>query len=147
MIRFSLRCSNGHGFESWFQSNEAYETLGKAGMLTCPSCDCTKIEKSMMTPGLGSSSDGEKEVQPETKPEVRGAGEKTRKSLKEIRKWVEANTEYVGKRFAAEARAIHEGDSPERSIYGEARPADAMDLLQDGIPVLPLPWPNKHNTN
>ena len=69
------------------------------------------------------------------------------KAVQEFRRKVEANSEYVGENFANEARAIHDGDTPERSIYGEARPEDARKLLEDGVPVMPLPFTAKSKTN
>ena len=147
MIRFSLRCSNEHVFESWFKSNEAYESLGKAGMLSCPACGDSKVEKNMMAPGLGSSSCEEMAKPASGKREIVGTKTPKEKALKDLKKWVERNSEYVGKRFVQEARAIHDGDAPERSIFGEAVVADAVELLEDGVPVLPLPLQVTRKTN
>ncbi len=150
MIKFSLRCSNEHSFESWFRSNEAYDSLGAAGMLSCPECGCTEIRKNMMTPGLGLSFGGTPPEAPEA-PASPPASATTKspkaQALHELKKWVENNSEYVGTRFANEARAIHDGESPKRSIHGEANLAEAVELLEEGMPVLPLPWPNKQKTN
>ena len=63
--------------------------------------------------------------------------------MAEIRRQIEANSEDVGDDFAKEARAIHDGTRPERSIIGRARPEEASSLIEDGVPVVPLPWGNK----
>ena len=147
MIRFTLRCSNGHNFDSWFKSNEAYESLGSAGMLSCPVCGVAEIEKSLMAPGLGSSSNGDEAQPDEGKPSLSVSSTPAERALKELRKWVERNSEYVGPSFAKEARDMHEGVSQKRSVFGEAKFDEAVDLLDDGIPVLPLPWPSTRKTN
>lgn len=136
MIRFSLRCERDHGFESWFASNAAYDGLAKAGQLTCPVCGSAKVEKALMAPAVAASD------APEAAPPDRMAG-----MLAAWRKQVEENSDYVGVEFAREARAIHEGLAPERPIWGEARPAEAKALIEDGIPVAPLPFLPRSKTN
>ncbi|MBI1171891.1 DUF1178 family protein [bacterium] len=136
MIRYSLKCSADHSFDSWFQSASAYETLAGAGHVACPVCGVTKVEKALMAPRVAQS-----EVAlsvPQTEME---------KAMAELRRKVEENSEYVGVNFVAEARKMHEGAVPERSIYGEARPEEAMRLLQDGVPVAPLPFMPARKTN
>ncbi len=147
MIRFSLKCSNGHCFDSWFKSNEAYESLGMAEMLSCPVCNVTEIEKNLMAPGLGSTSNGNEAPSEQPTPSTSAAATPSERALKELAKWIEKNSEYVGPGFAEEARAIHEGDSPKRSIFGEAEFGEAVELLEDGVPVMPLPWPSSRKTN
>ncbi|MFT4149866.1 MAG: DUF1178 family protein [Paracoccaceae bacterium] len=131
MIRYALKCPSDHGFESWFQSSEAYEALRRAGHVACPACGSTQVEKALMAPSVRTD-EGER-------PLSRPAGERER-ALAELRRQVEANSEYVGMGFAAEARAIHAGDAPERAIYGEARPDEAKALIEEGVPVAPLPF-------
>jgi hypothetical protein len=142
MIRYSLKCENDHSFDSWFQSAEAFEKLLGTDMVTCAVCGAINVEKAIMA------------------PQVRIAHKKGAKSgvlsapaspaeqaLIEMRKKIEDNSEDVGTNFAAEARAIHSGDAPERSIYGEAKIQDAKSLIDDGIGVTPLPWGNKGKAN
>lgn len=134
MIKFSLRCDQGHHFESWFQSGQAFDTLQARGMVTCPDCASTSVQKALMTPALAAE-------RPAAAPDDKAA------RLQALRAEVEANADYVGPRFADEARAMYLGDLPERPIYGEAALPEARALLEEGIPVLPLPFTPKAKTN
>ncbi|SLN75029.1 DUF1178 family protein [Ruegeria meonggei] len=151
MIQYALKCSNGHTFDSWFQSAAAYDKLANAGMVTCAVCGDACVEKAIMTP----------RVRPARKADARTtvplpaantinvamppAG--VEKVLAELRRKVEENSDYVGKDFAAEARKIYLGDAPERAIYGEAKLEDAKALIDDGVPVAPLPFIPNRKTN
>lgn len=130
MIQFSLKCDKDHRFDSWFQSADAFDKLHAAGMVTCAVCGSSHVEKALMAPKVR---DSKKRSAPQS-PDIR------EQALAELKKQVEQNSEYVGMNFAREARDIHEGITPERSIYGEARPEDAKKLIEDGIPVAPLPF-------
>jgi hypothetical protein len=138
MIRYSLSCSNGHDFESWFPSGSGYDALHAKGLVTCPECGSAQVEKALMAPRV---------AQMEPKARLRGEATEREKALAELRRKVEENSEYVGMNFVAEARAMHDGDKPERSIHGEARADEALKLLEDGIPVAPLPFMPKTKTN
>ena len=135
MIRYALKCAKGHSFESWFQSADAFDALMDKGLVECPECGVHDVEKAVMAPRVGAS-------RALSTPE----GE-TQKALAEMRARIEAESDYVGEKFAAEARAMHLGDVPERSIYGEARPEEARALLEDGVPVLPLPFSPKRKVS
>ena len=140
MIRYTLTCPEDHGFDSWFQSAQAYDALRATGLVTCPECGATNIAKALMAPAVRPAR-GTTAQDAEPRPSLRAEpADSKAAALAELRRQVEANSEYVGVNFVAEARAIHDGDAPERSIYGEARPAEAMQLLQDGVPVAPLPF-------
>lgn len=144
MIRYALKCENGHPFDSWFQSAEAFEGLISRKFVQCPECGSHGVAKSLMAPGVA----GTKKKQPTAPETPRKLPEDSRETaLAELRKHVEENSEYVGLNFAAEARAIHSGDAPERSIYGEARIGDARALIEDGVPVAPLPFAPKRKMN
>ncbi|MCK0095392.1 DUF1178 family protein [Yoonia sp. F2084L] len=127
MIRFNLKCDQDHEFESWFQSGAAFDKLVGAGMVNCTSCGSAKVSKTIMAPAVSTSSQI-------TAPKP------TETAIAEMRKKVEANSDYVGKGFAKEARDMHDGTVPARPIYGEANLAEAKKLVDDGIPVLPLPF-------
>ncbi|SFJ58668.1 DUF1178 family protein [Jannaschia pohangensis] len=133
MIRYSLKCSEGHAFDSWFQSVDAYDRLVLAGMATCAVCGSKDVEKALMAPKVGGSLSA-----PASDMEARVAS---------LRAKVEAEATYVGSRFASEARAIHESGAPDRPIYGEANGAEVKALLEDGIPVAPLPFIPKSRAN
>ncbi|MGV8984991.1 MAG: DUF1178 family protein [Cypionkella sp.] len=136
MIRYTLKCSADHGFDSWFQSASAYDSLAAAGHVACPVCGVTAVEKSLMTPGVAL---GQAQLSvPQNDKE---------KAVAALRRKVEENAEYVGVDFVAEARKMHEGSAPERSIYGEARPEEAIKLLEEGVPVAPLPFMPTRKTN
>lgn len=137
MIRYSLSCANDHGFESWFQSAEAYERLRAADHVACAVCGSTEVTKSLMAPAVRSSRKAAEKDKPGPLSAPASAEEE---ALAAMRRQIEENSDYVGLNFAAEARAIHEGDAPERSIYGEARPDEARRLIEDGVPVAPLPF-------
>ncbi len=135
MIRYSLKCGAGHGFDSWFQSADAYSALRDTAMLTCPICGSAEIDKGLMAPAVRPA----RATQP-TKPNLATPGTEVEAALAALKKQIEENSEYVGLNFAAEARRMHDGDTPERAIYGEAKPEDARQMIEDGLPVAPLPF-------
>lgn len=141
MIRYALKCASGHEFESWFQSAAAFDTLAGSGMVSCPDCGSADIAKSLMAPRVRAARDAVAET-PLTAP-----NENSGSMLAKLREHVEKNADYVGLSFAAEARAMHDGAQPERAIYGEAKPQDAKELIEDGIPVAPLPFTPRAKQN
>lgn len=147
MIRFALKCSQGHSFDSWFKSNDAYDSLRAAGMVACAVCGDASVEKDLMAPTLskGSKSPAGPALPPA--PSLSAPASPAEQALAELRKKVEENSDYVGSKFTEEARRIHNGDTPERSIYGEATAKDAKELIEDGIPVVPLPFMPGRKTN
>lgn len=128
MVRYSLRCGEGHAFESWFASATAFDDLAGRGLLACAECGSAAVEKAPMAPRVATAEGAEA---------ARAARER---ALRELKARIERESDYVGLSFAQEARAIHEGRAPERSIHGEARPEEARALIEDGIPVAPLPF-------
>lgn len=141
MIRFSLKCQDDHAFESWFQSGEAYDSLRTAGHVACPVCGSTTVEKSLMAPSVRPARKAA------TRPDLSAPASDAEKALAELRRKVEENSEYVGLDFVTEARRIHDGEAPERAIYGEARIDEAKKLIEDGVPVAPLPFLPNRRTN
>ena len=139
MIRYSLKCPSDHDFESWFQSATAFDALLKSGHLTCPACGSADVAKSLMAPTVRLARNAAA-VAPKTRPNLSRPETDMETALAAMRKQVEENSEYVGMNFVAEARRIHDGDAPERSIYGEAKPEEARRLIEDGVPVAPLPF-------
>jgi hypothetical protein len=132
MIRYALSCDRDHSFESWFQSADAFDRLQAAQRIACTVCGSTSVSKSLMAPAVAVSEPGDRPLA-RPRSEVEAA-------LAAMRRQIEETSDYVGLNFAAEARAIHDGTSPSRSIYGEARAEEARQLLEDGIPVAPLPF-------
>jgi len=142
MIRYALTCAEGHRFESWFQSADAFDTLLDAGMLCCAVCGGASVEKCLMAPSLGS----ERETAAPPRPLSRPASPAER-ALAELKRKVEAESDYVGLRFAQEARDMHEGTTPRRTIHGEARFDEAKKLIEEGVPIAPLPFTPGRKTN
>lgn len=137
MIRYSLRCDKAHAFDSWFASASAFDRLAAAGQVACPVCGATTVEKALMAPAVAST---EAAAAPAPRPRLDQPDTPLEAAMAELRRQIEANSDYVGMNFAAEARAIHEGEAPARAIYGETRPEEARKLIEDGVPVAPLPF-------
>lgn len=150
MIQYALKCENGHQFDSWFQSASAFDALAAAGHLSCAICGSAKVAKAIMAPRVAKStpqdaplpdSQAAPQAPPETPAQVVNApSPEVAKAIAELRRKVEESSDYVGENFAKEARAMHLGEVPERSIYGEARLDQAKELIEDGVPLLPLPF-------
>lgn len=136
MIQYALKCDNDHTFDSWFQSASAFDKLKSAGMIICETCGSSHINKAIMAPNVAPS-----------RKQVTLAPKAEETPVAEMQKTVEANSEYVGQNFAKEARSMHLGETQERSIYGEAKIEDAKKLIDDGIPVVPLPFVPKRKKN
>jgi|TARA_A200000159_G_C7239303_1_gene303819 hypothetical protein len=134
MINYTLKCDQNHTFDSWFKSAEAFEMLVKKSMVVCSECGSTKITKAIMAPSVSTSR------KKDNKPSELEKKSKLKNDILELKKKIEANSEYVGNNFANEARSMYLGETPERSIYGEAKTDDAKKLIDDGIPVMPLPF-------
>ncbi len=130
MILFTLKCAGGHEFEAWFRDGATYERQAARGLVTCPECGDTGIEKAPMAPRLGRAAADAPPPSPEP----------LRRMLQQVRRQVEQNCEYVGERFAAEARRIHQGEAKARGIYGEATEAESRSLADEGIEVARIPW-------
>ena len=163
MIRYALACSKGHTFESWFQNSTAYDKQAKRGLVECPVCGDSKVEKALMAPTLAGTKKRGRPSPPAAMPAPSAEAAVTseapspvamispeerefRSKLKELRDHLTANADNVGKKFPEEARKMHYGETEHRSIYGEASPQDAKDLHEEGIEFHPLPvLPDERN--
>ena len=149
MIRYALGCETGHTFESWFNNSAAYDRQAARGLIACPLCGSTKVEKAIMAPALsGAREDPAPAAEPEKTPVAIVSKEEVevRKKLKELRDHVVKNADYVGEKFPEEARRMHYGEIDHRSIYGEASPDAARSLADEGIEFHPLPrLPDERN--
>lgn len=151
MIRYALRCDRGHRFDSWFGSSGDFDRLFAAKLLSCAICGGAKVDKDLMAPSVASGS-GASKAAPDPAPDVAAPklsapASPAEQALVELRRRIEAASDNVGRDFAAEARRIHDGTAPARPIIGEARPAEARRLIEDGIPVAPLPWSAPRKTH
>ncbi|TVV73295.1 DUF1178 family protein [Sphingomonas solaris] len=150
MIVFDLACEGGgHVFEAWFGSTGDYDSQQARGLVSCPICGDAKVAKAVMAPRVSAKSNSltvsparsaERSVaKAETPPPEEMKALLT--AMAEVQRRALATSDYVGDSFAAEARAIHLGESDQRSIHGIATPAQARGLVEDGIEVAPLPFP------
>lgn len=145
MIQYALKCSQGHSFDSWFQSAAAFDKLVGSGLVSCAICGGADVEKAIMAPRVSAARDLVA-PQPDPKPLSQPSGPQEQ-AMAELRRKIEENSDYVGKDFATEARAMHDGETAHRAIYGEARTDEARKLLEDGVPVAPLPFLPKRQAN
>lgn len=141
MIRYDLCCDNGHEFDGWFRNSDGFDALRAAGQVTCTICGSGEVAKALMAPRVAADKPTDKAAP------LRAPRNAQEAALEGLRRHVEENSDYVGMSFAAEARAMHDGDAPARAIHGEARPEDAKKLLEDGIPVAPLPFRSRQRAN
>lgn len=148
MIRYALRCERGHEFESWFQSSSAYDSQHKRGLVGCPACDSTKVEKAIMAPQIARKGRSKNSDAPVVAPAEQSTSTTLVMSpqerelvtkLRELRDHVVKNADNVGKKFPDEARKMHYGDIEHRAIYGEATSEEARALVDEGVDVAPLP--------
>jgi hypothetical protein len=141
LIRFSLICDQEHNFEAWFRSNDDFDRQKKRGFVDCPTCGSNKVEKALMAPAVSTGRKREKialamnEMQKKAMAEMKALSEKIRE-----------NADYVGDKFAEEARKIHFGEADARGIYGEATLDEAKSLAEDGVGFMPIPvFPEDRN--
>ena len=166
MIKYSLICDQGHTFESWFSNAEGYETQVKRGFVECPACQSKQVTKALMAPSVSTSRRKEKiaaqimasqmsaapDPAPNPAPEPQPMAlldesqQAMRNMLREMHRKLTENSTDVGDRFVTEARDMQSGEIPTRAIHGRASLEDAKALLEEGIPVLPLPTlPDERN--
>jgi len=140
MIRYTLRCSNDHEFEMWFRSIADYDRAIGADEVACPVCGQSKVEKALMAPAVAGARKGDPGKEERVKLAVPDPRQQAmRETLLALRKQVTENADYVGPRFAEEARKIHYNEVEARGIYGEATSEEAQALTEEGIGFLPLP--------
>jgi hypothetical protein len=151
MIKFALVCARGHEFQSWFRSSEAFDTQVKSGLVLCPLCQATEVTKAIMAPAIASWGEAERAKSP-AQPQAQKVALLDRHDLKSramidaFRRRIFAEADDVGSRFAEEARKIHSGLVPGRAIHGQASIGDARALIEEGVPVLPVPSsPDEYN--
>jgi hypothetical protein len=142
MIRYALACGAGHDFEGWFGGSDDFDVQSARGLVSCPACGSPEVRKQIMAPAVVTS-----------KGRTLTTSDPSREMMMEmanqVRRHVEDNFDNVGDAFAREARAIHEGRSEERGIYGEATLKEVRALVEDGVPVAPLPQtpPDRQDLN
>ena len=148
MIVFDLSCDHGHAFEGWFRSSDDFVAQQDKGLLICPQCGSGAIDKAPMAPAVPRKGNqiveraapdaGKRPVaNAPMPPEVAAAIEHLAKAQAEALK----NSTWVGKSFAEQSRAMHYGEREQAAIHGETSIDEARELLEDGVPIAPLPLP------
>jgi hypothetical protein len=150
MILYDLKCEKGHVFEAWFHSSATFDDQVTNGEVVCAVCGSAKVGKAPMAPrvskGRNAAESGPPAKAPRGEAATLAAGEtagELRRKLKELRRHIESNCDYVGTAFAEEARKIHYGESEARGIYGETSDDEAKKLNDEGVPVARVPWLRK----
>ena len=141
MILFDLKCDKNHKFECWFASSANYEEQLKNKMIVCPHCNSTKIEKAIMAPNINTKS-AKNHIKDK---KVIEAQKTLEKKIKKFKKYIEKNTDNVGKNFAEEAKKIYYGETKPRPIRGESTEKETQELVEEGIPFSRLPWQSKED--
>lgn len=138
MIRYDLVCEKAHEFDAWFADSASYDDQAARGFLSCPHCGTSKVTKAIMAPRIG-------RAQPAASPPQEGPGlmdgmpAEVRKALREVRAKMLSGSEDVGVGFSDQARRMHKGEIPYRSIRGGASPDQVRELVEEGVPVAPIP--------
>ncbi len=158
MIRYQLKCGNDHAFEGWFSSSKAYDAQSRNKQVTCPLCGTTNVEKAIMAPRVARSRSRKAapaveapvepsvEAAPRQQHMLNGEQRKLLNQMRKLRDEMLAKSDYVGPRFAEEARRIHNEEAPARGIHGEATPEEVAELKEEGVKICPVPvLPDDHN--
>lgn len=146
MIVFDLSCTEGHRFEGWFGSSNDFEEQRARGLLACPTCGAAQVTKAPMAPAVPTKGNSRQEVlAPETRPMANTPMppemQKAMAALAKVQAEVLKNSTWVGDRFAEETRKMHYGERDDAPIHGQASLAEAKALIEEGVPVAPLPFP------
>ena len=140
MIKYNLKCSNEHEFESWFLNSKEFDNLKKKNLLECIFCSSKKINKSIMAPMIS----GSKKINNEIKFKNMNLQNKKDQLLK-LRNFIENNFEYVGKNFSRKVREVYYDKKDNKTIYGTTTSEERKQLKEEGIELLSVPWINKDN--
>jgi hypothetical protein len=146
MILFDLKCGKGHVFEAWFRDGDSADLQIADAKIACPTCGSGKVAKAPMAPRIGKGSEARAAKHPVDNSEMAAKSAIVGKALRELRAKIEADFDYVGDRFAEEARKIHYGEKEARGIYGETSDEDARDLSDEGIEFARVPWLPRHDS-
>ena len=140
MIKYNLKCKNGHEFESWFSNSEEFEKLNKKNLLECIYCSSKNISKSIMSPMVSGTKTKDEQINIISK-EFKSEKDK----LLKLRKYIEKNFDYVGKDFSKKVREVYYDKKNNKAIYGKTTLEEREELADEGIDLLSIPWINKDN--
>jgi hypothetical protein len=143
VIVFDLKCASGHVFEAWFGSSTAYEEQRASGMIGCPMCGAVDVAKAVMAPNVGAKGNRQGNAAPAAPAtaEPPHAVKAAMAALAQAQAKMLENSQWVGVAFSDRARAMHLGEEDHAPIHGQATAEQARALLDDGVPVAPLPLP------
>tara|TARA_B100001996_G_scaffold287312_1_gene227549 strand:- start:21 stop:443 length:423 start_codon:yes stop_codon:yes gene_type:complete len=140
MIKYNLKCSNNHEFESWFSDSDEFDKLNKKKLLECIYCSSNKIGKSIMAPMISG-----RKVEEDSAGFLDKKLSNQKKELLKIREYVEKNFEFVGNKFSQKVREVYYDKKTQKSIYGTTTPEERDELAEEGIDLLSIPWVSKDN--
>ena len=137
MVKYALQCLSCHSpFEAWFSGSDAFDQQKDKGLVTCPECGAADVKKQIMAPSVSGTKKRESAVSAASTPD-----QKIAQMMRAVRDHIASTHEYVGSDFAQKARAMHEGEAEARPVWGETTLDEAKELIEDGIPAVPLPEP------
>ncbi len=140
MIKYNLKCCNGHVFESWFSESEEFDKLNKKKLLECIYCSSKKIDKSIMAPMISSQKNKYEQID-----HIGNNYKKEKNKLLKLRRYIEKNFEYVGKDFSKKVREVYYDKNNKKTIYGTTTKKERQELADEGIDMLTIPWVSKDN--
>ncbi len=141
MIKYNLKCKNKHEFESWFSDSKEFEKLRQKKIIECTLCGTKNVQKSIMSPGILSKNQKEKNIQSTRYLK------KIRRDLLKMRNFIEKNFNYVGDNFPQEVRNIYYDKNKNKNIYGKATPEETEELREEGIELTTIPWIDNKKEN
>ena len=140
MIKYNLKCSKGHEFESWFSDSNEFDKLNKKKLLECIFCSSKKIEKSIMAPMISGG-----KLKEDNMGLLNEKLYNQKNELLKIRKYIEENFEFVGNKFSQKVREVYYSKENRKTIYGTTTPEERDELAEEGIDLISIPWVSKDN--
>ena len=140
MIKYNLKCNEGHEFESWFSNSEEFDKLNKKKLLECIYCSSKKINKSIMSPMISGLKNKNQQIEILDKE-----FQNEKNKLLQLRKFIEKNFDYVGKDFSKKVREVYYDKKNKKAIYGTTTTEEREELAEEGIDLFSIPWVNKDN--
>ena len=140
MIKYNLKCHNGHEFESWFSDSNEFDNLKRKKLLECVFCSSKKVNKSIMAPMISVINERSNEIDSLNK-----SLKSEKDKLLQLRKFIEKNFEFVGENFSSKVRELYYDKKSRKTIYGTATKEERKELEEEGIDLLSIPWVSKDN--
>ena len=140
MIKYNLKCSNGHEFVSWFSDSLEFDKLNKKKLLECIYCSSNKINKSIMAPMVSGG-----KLKEDNSNLLNEKLSNKKQELLQIRNYIEKNFEFVGDKFSQKVREVYYDKKTRKTIYGSTTKEEREELAEEGIDLLSVPWVSKDN--